>query len=95
MTNCSNHVEKHGPDSARGRHVGKGLSKVDYVITCALTILAGLAGLVCTGGSNDPVSFTIACATLAAALSIWATIDNYARKIELRLIDIQRALETE
>lgn len=69
-------------------------SRINYVIAGALVLLAAFGGLAGAGGSDGAGAFATACAALAAAFLLWATINNYVRKIELRLIDIQKAIET-
>jgi len=70
-----------------------GSSRTNYVIAGVLALLAAFAGIAGAGGSDGASGFATMCALLAAAFLLWATINTYVRKIELRLIDIQKAIE--
>lgn len=83
-----------GTDQRSDRHEPRiGSSRINYVIAGVLALLAAFGCLATAGGSDGAGTFTTVCAALAATFLLWATINNYVRKIELRLIDIQRAVE--
>lgn len=63
-------------------------SQLNYTLAGVSGVLAIFAGLAGVG------EFALMCASLCFALLLWGVINNYVRKIELRLIDIQKALET-
>jgi hypothetical protein len=69
-------------------------SKLNYIIAGVLGVVAAFAGLAGAGGSAGAGAFAMACFSVCLALLFWAAINNYVRKIELRLIDIQKAIES-
>lgn len=95
MTEDRNQFGRLGTMPAYDRYEPRvGSSRINYVIAGVLALLAAFAGLASAGGSSGAGGFASACVLLAAAFLLWAGISNYVRKIELRLIDIQKAIET-
>lgn len=95
MTKDQNHFGRRETVPSTGRYEPRvASSNLNYVFAGILALIAGFAGLACAGGSSGAGGFAIGCASLALACLAWAIVNTYVRKIELRLIDIQKAIET-